>query len=719
MDIGRCGPSSCGNRCDNASSSNCGGRSSRGPCTTNRSESKSEVRCGSRVTSSSNSDVMTVTATPISNASDNHFRRDGGGGERSRGGGSHSDNLLAIRSRDFAAMRLDFQCHIDLAQEAITQADEECQNDHDGYHSQAKPTTLQEAQALDSFMQAQVSNARQMKKRADDALTAANVQVAALSAEAIALDAQQKTHPSTEIHERYHRKVFQVNLEKERLGRIVHAAQAREGQLSHALFRKNETEHILAGFNKTSTVRRATESADAAQTAHSHPTGQEAGGHEVSQDAENRSEEAQNRPTQQPPAADAAPAPVTPSLAGINAQRGMALSGLALALRPNAAMTTLTTGIDGGLASSAGSRIGGAAIGAAISEIGAAALGIAKIPIGVGLLAYSGKVGEGSDKVPGSSLSQRLVAVTQVDSDIPTPAPLARFPKSSPVNINPLEKNIKAVVKSASEADAAGQGRQPGLKGDSGVTINAETSEGTREQCAVRDGTRRPERMENRAEEDGYTKPNVSKVITKAISAENAGLVGVGTGKISLTGQGNNKTILVPVADNLAGVKLENPLPDQDSKTILISPDQGGKQGARHTGNAEGKPNTGGNTTVTSITDSVTKAESAYVSENESNRANLGNFTGQSGSPINVLPGVNPPTIIDGREYSAHAIDRMQGRGIPPSAVDNAIKTGETYPTNPGTTGYFDSVNKLRVITNSESGAVVTVIPGAPSNEKK
>ncbi|MGS6265423.1 hemagglutinin repeat-containing protein, partial [Enterobacter asburiae] len=66
-------------------------------------------------------------------------------------------------------------------------------------------------------------------------------------------------------------------------------------------------------------------------------------------------------------------------------------------------------------------------------------------------------------------------------------------------------------------------------------------------------------------------------------------------------------------------------------------------------------------------------------------------------------------------EGSAHAVDRMQGRGVPPSAVENTIKTGNIYPTKPGTTGYYDATNNLRVIINTNTGDVVTVIPGAPT----
>jgi hypothetical protein len=85
---------------------------------------------------------------------------------------------------------------------------------------------------------------------------------------------------------------------------------------------------------------------------------------------------------------------------------------------------------------------------------------------------------------------------------------------------------------------------------------------------------------------------------------------------------------------------------------------------------------------------------------------------GRSGNPIRVQPGTNTPTTINGREYTAHALDQMQGRGIPSSAVENTIRTGRSTSGNtPGTTRYYDPRNNLSVVTNSRGG-VVTVRPG-------
>jgi hypothetical protein len=81
---------------------------------------------------------------------------------------------------------------------------------------------------------------------------------------------------------------------------------------------------------------------------------------------------------------------------------------------------------------------------------------------------------------------------------------------------------------------------------------------------------------------------------------------------------------------------------------------------------------------------------------------------------MTVPRGTNAATTINKIDYSAHAIDQMQGRGIPPSVVQNAIQNGVVYPTREGTIGYYDSVNNVRVITSGSTGSVVTVIPGAP-----
>ena len=50
--------------------------------------------------------------------------------------------------------------------------------------------------------------------------------------------------------------------------------------------------------------------------------------------------------------------------------------------------------------------------------------------------------------------------------------------------------------------------------------------------------------------------------------------------------------------------------------------------------------------------------------------------TGQRGSPMDVSSGTNSPATTGSRDYSGHALDQMQGRGITPSTVENAINNG-------------------------------------------
>jgi RHS repeat-associated protein len=84
--------------------------------------------------------------------------------------------------------------------------------------------------------------------------------------------------------------------------------------------------------------------------------------------------------------------------------------------------------------------------------------------------------------------------------------------------------------------------------------------------------------------------------------------------------------------------------------------------------------------------------------------------TGRRGNPMDVEPGTNEPTEIGEREYSGHAQDQMQGRGIPPSAVEEAIGNGDSAPGNrPNTTTHTDSQNGVQAVTNSQTGRVVTV----------
>jgi RHS repeat-associated protein len=83
--------------------------------------------------------------------------------------------------------------------------------------------------------------------------------------------------------------------------------------------------------------------------------------------------------------------------------------------------------------------------------------------------------------------------------------------------------------------------------------------------------------------------------------------------------------------------------------------------------------------------------------------------TGQRGSPMDVKPGSNEPTNIGDREYGGHALDQMQGRGVPPAAVEDTIQNGTQSPGNkPDRIVHTSPDGRLTVVT--EGGKVVTVI---------
>jgi RHS repeat-associated protein len=81
---------------------------------------------------------------------------------------------------------------------------------------------------------------------------------------------------------------------------------------------------------------------------------------------------------------------------------------------------------------------------------------------------------------------------------------------------------------------------------------------------------------------------------------------------------------------------------------------------------------------------------------------------GRLGSPLEVTPGTNAPTTIGGRAYTGHALDRMQGRGLTPSVVEDTIATGGKTPGRGGATVH--TTEQARVITNP-NGSVKTLYP--------
>lgn len=84
---------------------------------------------------------------------------------------------------------------------------------------------------------------------------------------------------------------------------------------------------------------------------------------------------------------------------------------------------------------------------------------------------------------------------------------------------------------------------------------------------------------------------------------------------------------------------------------------------------------------------------------------------GRRGSPIEIAPGTNSPATIGGRQYTGHALDRMQGRGIMPSAVDDTIATSRGVPGADGPIIHYSPANNISVVLNAD-GSVRTVSYG-------
>ena len=81
---------------------------------------------------------------------------------------------------------------------------------------------------------------------------------------------------------------------------------------------------------------------------------------------------------------------------------------------------------------------------------------------------------------------------------------------------------------------------------------------------------------------------------------------------------------------------------------------------------------------------------------------------GRLKAPLSVQPGSNQPTVINGRTYTGHALDRMQERGLTPTVVESAIEQATPVPSRNATIMY--SKNGIKVIVN-ENGDVVTAMP--------
>jgi RHS repeat-associated protein len=81
---------------------------------------------------------------------------------------------------------------------------------------------------------------------------------------------------------------------------------------------------------------------------------------------------------------------------------------------------------------------------------------------------------------------------------------------------------------------------------------------------------------------------------------------------------------------------------------------------------------------------------------------------GRRGNEMLVPRGTNAPGSVNGQQYTGHAFDQMQGRGVMPSVVDDALKTGAVSPGREGATIYTN--DQVRVIVNP-NGSIKTVMP--------
>jgi hypothetical protein len=91
----------------------------------------------------------------------------------------------------------------------------------------------------------------------------------------------------------------------------------------------------------------------------------------------------------------------------------------------------------------------------------------------------------------------------------------------------------------------------------------------------------------------------------------------------------------------------------------------------------------------------------------------MGSRHGQFNQPDNPLyqPVRNQARTVGDTNYSGHALDRMQDRGIMPSVVEDTIANGVSTASRGGTTVYYNATNNVSVVVNAR-GKVITVTYG-------
>ena len=89
---------------------------------------------------------------------------------------------------------------------------------------------------------------------------------------------------------------------------------------------------------------------------------------------------------------------------------------------------------------------------------------------------------------------------------------------------------------------------------------------------------------------------------------------------------------------------------------------------------------------------------------------NRGGFHGCGRAQIELPRGTYTEDTIGGRRYSGHAIERMVGRGIPPSVIEDTINNGVQQAGDASGTTVHTSSNAT-VVTSDDDGGVVTLWP--------
>jgi filamentous hemagglutinin len=167
---------------------------------------------------------------------------------------------------------------------------------------------------------------------------------------------------------------------------------------------------------------------------------------------------------------------------------------------------------------------------------------------------------------------------------------------------NAADNNALAIVAAGNSAAAAGSGAVAGAVGQGSQYQANNTSddldmagscEGTREQCAVRDPSR-----------DGTRGPGHTEL---------------------------------PIAEqDPTGGKLVNPDQSGDQGPIDTGNNQPSGQGVTNTGNSDGNPDTGGNTTVTPIPEGPNQDDLAYLSEDNKYVPSPKHAAGGWGTPMDL-----------------------------------------------------------------------------------